>query len=84
MAYAYEVLTYLIPDGGWVQTGEEYEKIQFITCEPITKAQYEAGFAQYDAWKAQRDATKAAAKQAILNKLGITAEEAALLLGGTN
>lgn len=37
-----------------------------------------------DAAKAAEDAAKAAAKQALLDKLGITAEEAALLLGGTN
>ena len=37
-----------------------------------------------DAAKAAEDAAKAATKQALLDKLGITAEEAALLLGGTN
>ena len=78
MAYAYEVLSYLIPDGGWIQLGEEYEKIQFITCEPITKEQYEAGFAQYDAWKAEK-ITKAAADkaaaQAKLAALGLTADD---------
>lgn len=31
--------------------------------------------------KAEAEATKAAARQALLDKLGITAEEAALLLG---
>ena len=78
MAYAYEVLAYLIPDGGWVQLGEEYEDIQFITCEPITKAQYEAGFAQVDAWKAEQDAKAGADKaaaQAKLEALGLTAND---------
>ena len=37
-----------------------------------------------DAAKATEEASKAAAKQALLDKLGITEEEAALLLGGTN
>lgn len=37
-----------------------------------------------DAAKAAEDAAKTAAKQALLDKLGITVEEAALLLGGTN
>ena len=37
-----------------------------------------------DAAKAAEDAAKAAAKQALLAKLDITEEEAALLLGGTN
>ena len=80
MAKHYEVLAMLIPNGGYVQVGTEYEGIQFLECEPITKAQYEAGFAQYDAWKAEQEATKAADKAALLNRLGITAEEAKLLL----
>ncbi len=37
-----------------------------------------------DAAKAAEDAAKTAAKQALLAKLNITEEEAALLLGGTN
>ena len=80
MAKCYEVLAMLIPNGGYVQVGEDYEGIQFLECEPITKAQYEAGFAEYDAWKAQQDAAKATEKAAILDRLGITAEEAKLLL----
>jgi len=79
MAKCYQVLSMLIPNGGYVQVGEEYEGIQFLECEPISKAEYEAGFAQYDAWKAEKDAEKAAEKQALLDRLGITAEEAKLL-----
>jgi len=81
MATSIEVLGMLIPNGGYVQTGTEYEGIEFIDCEPITKKQYTDGFAQYDAWKAEQDATKAEAKSALLARLGITEEEAALLLG---
>ena len=80
MAKHYEVLGMLIPGGGYVQTGEDYEGIEFLECEPITKAQYEAGFAEYDAWKANQETTKANAKAALFERLGITAEEAALLL----
>ena len=80
MAKGYEVLLMLIPNGGWAQSGETYEGIEFLECEPITKAEYEAGFAQYDAWKAEQDAAKAEAKAALLNRLGITADEAKLLL----
>jgi hypothetical protein len=75
-----EVLTMLISNGGWIITGNDYEGIQFLECEPITKAQFEAGFAQYDAWKAEQDAKAAADKAALLAKLGITADEAKLLL----
>ena len=80
MAKAYEVLQMLIPQGGWAMTGEEYEGIEWLECEPITKAQFEAGFAQFDAWKAEQDSKAAADKAALLAKLGITADEAKLLL----
>lgn len=78
MSKSYEVLAMLIPNGGYVQVGEEYEGIEFLDCEPITKAEYEAGFAQYDAWKAEQDAAKAAAKDAAeakLNALGLTTDD---------
>jgi hypothetical protein len=80
MARGYEVLNHLLPNGGWYISGDDYEGIQFLECEPITKAQFEAGFAQYDAWKAEQNAKAAADKTALLTKLGITADEAKLLL----
>jgi hypothetical protein len=80
MAKVSDVLSMLIPTGGWVMNGNEYEDIQFISCEPITKKQYTDGFAKYDAWQAQKDATQAAAKTALLERLGITEDEAKLLL----
>jgi hypothetical protein len=78
MATSGQVLGMLIPDGGYVQTGTEFEGIQFLECEPITKAQFTAGFAQFDAWKAEQDtkaATDKASAQAKLSALGLTAEE---------
>jgi hypothetical protein len=78
MARPREVLEMLIPSGGWIITGEEYEGIKFLECEPITKAQFEAGFAQYDAWKAEQDVAKAQAKvlaEAKLAALGLTADD---------
>jgi hypothetical protein len=80
MAKAYQVLEMLIPQGGWAMTGDEYEGIEWFECQPITKAQFEAGFAQYDSWKAEQDSKAAADKAALLAKLGITADEAKLLL----
>lgn len=80
MAKGSEVLQMLIPTGGWVITGDEYEGIQFLECESISKAEFEAGFAQYDAWKAQQDSAQAATKAALLDRLGITEDEAKLLL----
>ena len=72
------VLEMLIPQGGWIITGDEYEGIQFSECESITKAQFTAGFAQYDAWKAEQDAAILAAKsaaQAKLAALGLTTDD---------
>jgi len=82
MAKSYEVLNMLIPQGGYIQVGTEYEGIDFIECEPITKEEYEAGFAQYDIWKAEQDAKQVAAKaaaQAKLEALGLTVQDLAAL-----
>lgn len=81
MASAGQVLSMLLPDGGYVIHGEDFDSIVYdegIT--PITKAAFTAGFAAYDAWKSQQDQAKAEAKAALLARLGMTAEEAALLL----
>ena len=71
----------LIPTGGCAAYGTEYEDIVFLEATPITKAEYEAGVLAYPAWKAAKDAEVAATKAALLARLGITADEAALLLG---
>ena len=78
MATSGEVLRFLIPNGGYTAMGEDYEGINFVECEPITKAQFEAGFTQYDAWKADQDAQMAADKAsatAKLEALGLTADD---------
>ena len=80
MATGGEVLSMLIPTGGWVIIGDKYEDIQFNECQPITKSQFEAGFAKVEDYKAKKETELLAAKQVILDKLGITAEEAAALL----
>ena len=77
-----EVLTMLCPAGGWIIVGDTFEGITWTDERPrCTKAEFEAGFAQYDAWKAEQDSKAAADKAALLAKLGITADEAKLLLG---
>jgi hypothetical protein len=78
MATTSQVLGMLIPDGGYVAVGEDYEGIQFLECEPISKAQFTGGFAQYDAMKAEQEAKAVADKasaQAKLAALGLTADE---------
>jgi hypothetical protein len=80
MAKGGEVLTMLCPDKEWVISGNDFDSIQWIKGEPITKAEFEAGFAKVDAWKAQQDTKAASDKAALLAKLGITADEVKLLL----
>ena len=78
MATGADVLGMLLPNGGWVMYGDDYEGIKFIECEPITKKQFTDGFAEYDAWKAEQDNAKATAKataQAKLAALGLTVED---------
>jgi hypothetical protein len=78
MATAVNVLNMLIPNGGWTMQGDGYEGIEFIECEPITKAQFTDGFAQYDAWKAEQDTAKLQAKAAAEGKLaalGLTIDD---------
>ena len=80
MATGGEVLSMLCPNTEWVITDNDFDSIQWIKGEPITKAQFDAGFAQYDSWKTEQDAKVATDKAELLNKLGITADEAKLLL----
>jgi hypothetical protein len=73
-----QVLDFLLPEGGWVIVGNDYEGITFLNCEPITKAKFQAGFAQYETWKAEQDAAKVTAKEAAESKLaalGLTADD---------
>jgi hypothetical protein len=82
MAKGSEVLEMLIPTGGWTITGDDFTSIRYDEgVKPITKKQFEDGFPAFDAWKAQQDTEKAITKAALLARLGITAEEATLLLG---
>lgn len=81
MATGTDVLNMLIPNGGWVIYGQDFDSIIYDEgVTPITKEQFEAGFTQYDAWKAEQEVTRATAKAALLEKMGITEEEARLLL----
>jgi hypothetical protein len=83
MATGWQVLEMLIPNGGWAILGNDYEGIQFNEAQPITKAEFEAGFAQYDSWKAEQDSKAVADKTALetkLTALGITADDLKALL----
>ncbi len=80
MIKAGDVMFFLCPQGGWVTRGQEYEGIEWSDGKPlISKEEFEAGWIAYQA-KMETDKTQAAAqKQALLNRLSITAEEAKLL-----
>jgi hypothetical protein len=81
MAKGYEVLRMLIPTGGWAIQGNDFDSIVYDEgVKPLTKAQFDAGLADYDVWKAEQDSKAEADKAALLAKLGITADEARLLL----
>ena len=74
MATAEQVLTFLIPNGGYVLVGDTYEGLSFVECDPISKAEFEAGFAKYDAWKNEQNelaAAKKAKAEAKLTALGL-------------
>lgn len=82
MADAIDVLNMLLPNGGWVLVGDQYEGIDFVECEPITKEEFEAGFAEYGVWKAKQDAlaeTKKLAAQAKLEALGLDIDDLKVL-----
>lgn len=82
MAKSYEVLEMLCSGLEYTLVGDDYEDINWHGNKPaITKAQYVAGFQKYDEWKLAQDSAKAAAKDAVLERLGITEDEAKLLLG---
>ena len=77
-----EVMEYLRPNGGWVIYGEDFDSIQYFDgCEPIAKKLFNDTLADIENMVAAKEAAKAAAKQDILERLGITEEEARLLLG---
>ena len=76
-----DVLSYLIPTGGWVIYENDFNTIIYDEgVEPITKKQFDDAFKIVNDLLTNELQTKTNAKAALLDKLGITAEEAALLL----
>jgi len=74
-----DVLGMLLPAGGWIISGDDFDAITWVDERPrCTEADFNAGFAQYDAWKAAKDAQMAADKasaKAKLEALGLTADD---------
>jgi hypothetical protein len=81
MATTTNVLQYLRPNGGWVITNNDFDTIVYDEgVEPITKKEHNEALKIVDKIKADKELANASAKSALLEKLGITAEEAKLLL----
>lgn len=81
MARSFDVLEMLCDGVEYICRGADYEDIDWLGNEPaITKKQFEDGFAKYDEMVASKESAKAATKAALLERLGITEEEAKLLL----
>jgi predicted amidohydrolase YtcJ len=77
-----DVLAYLRPEGGWVIWGEDFDSIRWDeNVTPLTKKELDQGLKDYPKWKAAQDSAKEAARQAILDRIGLTADEAKLILG---
>ena len=79
MATSTNVLDMLLPQGGWILSGDDFDGITFVDERPrCTEAEFNAGFAQWDAWKAEQDAKAEADKavaQAKLAALGLTDDD---------
>ena len=81
MATGADVLSMLLPNGGWIIVEDDFDSIIYVgEVTKLTKKQFDDGFAEYDAWKAKQIQEKATTKAALLQRLGISADEAALLL----
>lgn len=75
-------LANLMPDAKYSLAGDDYSDIVWVSPEPKpTKAAIEAEIALLPIKLAEAAAEREASRNALLTKLGITADEAKLLLG---
>jgi hypothetical protein len=66
----------------WTLNGDEYDGLTWLSDTPKpTKTKLDSLWAEVQQEIANEKTTKAAARQAILDKLGLTADEAAALFG---
>ena len=82
--YITQAIKNLRPNAEFSFTNDDYSTIKWDVLEgdAPTQAEVDAAVEAIKQEEAQAEATKAAARQALLNKLGITEDEARLLLGG--
>jgi hypothetical protein len=80
-----EALVILAPGAQWILSGDNYSEIQWLCdCPKPTAEQVTNKIADLPAIKTAEKETKTAARQSVLNRLGLTEEEAQLILGGSN
>lgn len=82
--YITQAIKNLRPNAEFSFTDDDYSTIKWDVLEGDvpTQAEVDAAIEAVKQEEAQAEATKAAARQALLDKLGITEDEARLLLGG--
>lgn len=75
-----QIMHFLRPNGGWIIYDEDFATAQFFECDPITLDEFEQGKKDYEQHLANKALEAASEKAALLEKLGITEDEAKLLL----
>lgn len=82
--YLRDAIWYLRPNSEFSFTSHDYSTIKWDVLEgdAPTQAEVDAAIEAVKQQEAQAEAAKAAKRQALLDKLGITEDEARLLLGG--
>ena len=69
----------------WILDGDFYEELNWLDDSPKpTKEELDALWESVQQEVIAEKTAKTAARQAVLDRLGITAEEAQLILGGSN
>jgi len=76
-----EALNSLVPNAKWQLTGDDYSDINWIDGDKPTVEELQNEIELLPQRKAAKQAEAAAKRQALLDRLGITEEEAKLLLG---
>jgi hypothetical protein len=77
-----KILEYKYPTDEWTLNGDDYEGLTWLSDTPKpSKATLDGLWDQVIAEMRAEKATKAAQRQALLDRLGITEDEARLLLG---
>ena len=82
--YLSDAILKLKPNSQFVYYGTDYSTVKWDVLEGTapTQAEIDSAIEQIKADEITEAAAKAAQKQAVLDRLGLTADEAKLLLGG--